>query len=815
MAITSVNSGNDTHANYITSGEKQQGNDNVFDKIKTEITHNLHSSKIENPKLSERIENSRSLDDLINNVNDHLKKNKSKSECASFIDFIRQDKHSNLNEKYEVKEIHGRFYPITRDDKHVVRISLVNEPSNPFDETATEVEILLELYRTNVIGKYKGGKDIELGSDILTVEGFCYEINKVYSRINSKFGSHLKPILTNFAKLDDVRDVIGMQKKENNFFYQLINKEKQVINERDNEFSTKDNIHYFNSQPTVARTEPIYLKSDELTASTVPNQRQVAVRPGEAHGNPFLAPEPRIEQLINLYNEKVVNAYNGKKDITLAGCIDTIERFCQEVNRIKNSTSQSLQSSRFNLLVDFFKNKEVEDLFGKMRGYPEDFYVKGSEVTCDNGLLLQKILNEYVNGPDKNKSLLQPEHYKKIKADLGNLTLRSTALIELENNGNVIIRNFPEGNEKIALMLTELLKKHKSNGSFSEKIAEYLKVSRLGAHMQLQPLLNGDNVHVALNQDTEESIRDKITHLSELMDFIGKHLKYVNIQLNDFPALPAKGTSLKELQEYYFDQTLAFDIHPSLYTEPQGMFISAKRWLNVKWGNIIGNVTAKTYLGGENDKPIDTIRKLRETLNRNLNNQNYEKTALNNYKYQVIDEGLNRIEKQAATLDYLISNRLLSVDMAKKVTFAFCYSVASECVDLKQQSKSINFNKFLTRVKVVAPLAAVLSVGVLVAGIGGAALAPVLAIGICCVGIVYLFTKCKPKLEKSEISKQLTDAMSGLVYQKDFYLDSHDVSWGEAWKYRKGAIKSWWSGEQVAAPNLSEPSNSALIHNTD
>ncbi|WP_370447134.1 MFS transporter permease [Yersinia frederiksenii] len=557
------------------------------------------------------------------------------------------------------------------------------------------------------------------------------------------------------------------------------------------------------------------LKPVELTAGTTLNRQQVAVRPSEPYGNPFLVPEPKIEQLINLYNEKVVNAYNGKKVITLTENIDTIERFCQEINRIKNSTSQSSQSSRFNLLVDFFKNKEVDDLLGKMRGYPEDFYVKGSEVNCANGLLLQKILNEYVNGLDKNKSLSQSDHYKKIKTDLGNLTSSTTVSIELESNGNIIIRNFPESNEKIALMLTELLKKHKSNGSFSEKIAEYLKVSRLGAHMQLQLLLNGDNVHVALNQDTEESIRDKITHLSDLMDFVGKHLKYVNTQLNDFPALPAKGTSLKELQGYYFDQTLAFDIHPSMYTEPQGMFISAKRWLNVKWGSIIGDVTAKTYFGREGDKPIDTIRNLREILDRNLNNQNYEKTALNNYKYQVINEGLNRIEEQAKTLNNLISKRMLSVDMAKKVTFAFCYSVASECVDLKQQSKSINFNKFLTRVKVIAPLAAVLSVGILVAGVGGATLAPILAIGICCIGIFYLFIKCKPKLEKSEMSKQLTDAMSGLVYQKDFYLDSHDVSWGEAWKYRKGAIKSWWSGEQAAAPTLSEPSNSALIHNTD
>ncbi|CNC94773.1 Permease of the major facilitator superfamily [Yersinia frederiksenii] len=814
MQTTSINSGNDSYVGYVNSESEQQSYDDIFHEIKIKTVNSLLKFKEKYPKLFDCVKNSSSLNDLVNNINNYLKENKSKNGCSSFIEMIRQDEFSKINEKYEIKEIHGHFYPIPWSNKGAGEVSSVNESTNPFDEIPPEVERLLELYRTNVIGKYKGGKDIELGSDILTVEGLCHEINKVYGRINSKTRSNLKPILIDFAKHDDVRDVIGTQKK-NNFIYQLVDKEYHVINERNGTCSTQDNIHYFQSQPTIVRVEPITLKSDELTASTVLNQRQVAVRPSEAHGNPFLAPEPKIAQLINLYNEKVVNAYNGKKDITLAGSIDTIERFCQEVNRIKNSTSQSPQSSRFNLLVDFFKNKEAEDLFGKMRGYPEDFYVKGSEVTCDNGLLLQKILNEYVNGPDKNKFLLQPEHYKKIKADLGNLTPRSTASIELESNGNIIIRNFPESNEKIALMLTELLKKHKSNGSFSEKIAEYLKVSRLGAHMQLQPLLNGDNVHVALNQDTEESIRDKITHLSDLMGFIGKHLKYVNTQLNDFPALPAKGTSLKELQEYYFDQALAFDIHPSLYTEPQGMFISAKRWLNVKWGNIIGNVTTKNYLGGENDKPIDTIRKLREILNRNLNNQNYEKTALNNYKYQVIDEGLNRIEKQAETLDYLISNRLLSVDMAKKVTFAFCYSVASECVDLKQQSKSINFNKFLTRVKVVAPLAAVLSVGVLVAGIGGAALAPVLAIGICCVGIFYLFIKCKPKLEKSEMSKQLTDAMSGLVYQKDFYLDSHDVSWGEAWKYRKGAIKSWWSGEQAAAPTLSEPSNSALIHNTD
>lgn len=807
MQMISINSDDNRCGYHVNPESEPQSEEDIFNEIKIKTVNSIFTLKKEHSGIFELVQNSASLDGLINNINNYLKKNESKSECADFIDLIQQKENSKFNKRYKVKEIPDHFCPITQVDKDIGGISSANKSSNLFDETPTEVEILLELYRTNVIEKYKGKKDIELGSDICTIEDFCYEINKVYGRMNSNIRSNLKPILTDFAKCDDVRDFIGTN-KENNFIYQLVDKDPHVINERNGTCSTKNNIDYLQSQSlpqqAITRVEPIPSKSDEL-APIAPNQRQVAVRPNEAHGNPFSASEPKIDPLINLYNEVVVNAYTGKKDITLAGNIDTMERFCQEVNRIKNSTSQSPQSSRFNLLVDFFKNKEVEDLFGKMSGYPEDFYVKGSEVNCDNGLLLHKILNEYVNGSDKNKSLLQPEHQEKIKADLGNLTLRSLVSIELENNGNVIIRNFPESNEKIALMLTELLKKHKLNGSFSEKIAEYLKVSRLGAHMQLQPLLNGDNVHVAVNQDTEESIRDKITHLSGLMDFIGKHLKYVNTQLNDFPALPDKNASLKELQEYYFDQALAFDMHPSKYTEPQGMLISAKRWLNVKWGEIIGGVTTDTYLGGKNDKPIDTIRKLREILNRNLNNQNYEKTALNNYKYQVINEGLNRIEKQAATLDYLISNRLLSVDMAKKVTFAFCYSVASECVDLKQQSKSINFNKFLTRVKVVAPLAAVLSVGVLVAGIGGAALAPVLAIGICCAGIFYLFIKCKPKLEKSEMSKQLTDAMSGLVYQKDFYLDSHDVSWGEAWKYRKGAIKSWWSGEQAAAPTLSEP----------
>lgn len=53
MAITSINLGNDIHANYINSREKQQGGDNTFDKIKTEVIQNLRSLKIKKPELYE------------------------------------------------------------------------------------------------------------------------------------------------------------------------------------------------------------------------------------------------------------------------------------------------------------------------------------------------------------------------------------------------------------------------------------------------------------------------------------------------------------------------------------------------------------------------------------------------------------------------------------------------------------------------------------------------------------------------------------------------------------------------------------------
>ncbi|OWF67881.1 MFS transporter permease [Yersinia frederiksenii] len=214
MRTSSINSSDSIHVDYIMSESEGQDCNNIFNEIKIKIVNSLYIEKEKYPYFFESIKNSSSLNDLINSINVYLEGNKSKNGCSSFIEMIRQDEFSKINEKYEIKEIHGHFYPIPWSNKGAGEVSSVNESTNPFDEIPPEVERLLELYRTNVIGKYKGGKDIELGSDILTVEGLCHEINKVYGRINSKTRSNLKPILIDFAKHDDVRDVIGTQKKK-------------------------------------------------------------------------------------------------------------------------------------------------------------------------------------------------------------------------------------------------------------------------------------------------------------------------------------------------------------------------------------------------------------------------------------------------------------------------------------------------------------------------------------------------------------------------------------------------------------------------
>ncbi|EKN4041824.1 MFS transporter permease, partial [Yersinia enterocolitica] len=93
-----------------------------------------------------------------------------------------------------------------------VEVSSVSGAGNPFD-TPLEVEKLLELYQSNVVKKYKGEKNIGLGGDIFTVEAFCRELNKIHEFVKSKLSSSLKPILTSFAKSDEVRDIIRIQKK--------------------------------------------------------------------------------------------------------------------------------------------------------------------------------------------------------------------------------------------------------------------------------------------------------------------------------------------------------------------------------------------------------------------------------------------------------------------------------------------------------------------------------------------------------------------------------------------------------------------------
>ncbi|WP_235921273.1 MFS transporter permease, partial [Yersinia artesiana] len=737
--------------------------------------------------LIEKLKISCSFDDFMDDFNAFLKE--SNHNHDKLFKSFSGDKKLEVSDMYEMQKKSNYFYLLPKDVNSSKKIEM---STNPFGDVASEVKMMVDLYNAEVVGKYnndkkhKNDKCVKLNDSISTREVFCDEINRIYACVSHPRFSTLKPILDKFAKHKDVKHHIG-RRDNSKFFYQFVKKETAPVEEQKNPAKTKENIDFLTAVSGVSASIPS-LDTNKLT---------------QIPGNPFGDEPPAVAQLTELdllkatYSAMVEAPYQsnnshgkGTKKLKLTNeNISSVAEFCRKMNKIKNDTNETLLSTRYKLLFDFSKDEEVKKLIGIMEGTPKDFYVKPTVKLCNNGLLLEKMLNEYVN---IEASTLRAGHVKKIKNDLKNITIRDNISIELETNGHVMIRNFPDDNRKIALVLTALLEQHQSKGTLSQKIAEFLKISRLGAYMQLQSLPDKLKIQVSVNQDTVESVNDKISHLSDLMDFIGRHLKHINTVLVNFPTRPGEGASLAQLQEYHYAQMLAFDIHSSNYTEPRGNIISAKRWIQVKLGNVIGSVTKETYFGGKNDKPIDTIKNLREILNRNVNNQNYEKSVLNGFKYQIINEGLERIEKHAQKLEHLVTHHLVSEDMAKNLTFALCYSIASECVDLKQQSKSINFNKFRSKAKFVVPMVAALSVGVLIAGSLStvlAPLAPILAIGICCFGLYYLITKCKPKLEKSEMSKQFTLAMENLVYQKDFFLDSHDVGWMEAWKYRKEAIK--------------------------
>ncbi|WP_315850471.1 MFS transporter permease, partial [Yersinia rochesterensis] len=581
-------------------------------------------------------------------------------------------------------------------------------------------------------------------------------------------------------------------RKNYKIFYQLVKKETDSVEEPQDSSFTDDNIQYLNSSlPT-----PVLLPTAVTSMQVTPP-------------NPFDEDDPpELVQLKAMYSALVEAPYKKQYSKTTKKLklenekIGSIDEFCRALNEIKNSTNGTLSSTRYKLLVKFVENEMVAKIIVRMEGVPNDFYIKPTEALCRNGELLESVLNKYINAETPT---LRTGHVEKITEDLKNKTLRDNILIELEPNDHIRVINFPNDNDKIALVLSKLLEGHKVYGTFNEKIAEYLKVSGLGAYMQLQPLPD-KKLYVMLNNDTPDSVNDKIDKLSELMAFMSKHVKNISTVLDNFPTRPAKDAGLKQLQQHYYEKMLSFKTPLSTEAGQRGSSIST--WIQDKWAKLNDKANSETYFGAEKDAPIETIEKLRQAFNSYLRHENHEKSALNSPEYKIIDQGLDRIQKQAQTLEDLITKNIIAKDMTDNLTLALRYSMASECVELKQQSKSINFNHFISKAKVVIPIATVASL-IFLAAFPPAA--PIAAAVLFSAALIYLFTKFKPKLETSAASKQLSSAMTGLVYQLPFQLVSHDVSWGEAWKVRMGpiiqAIKTWWSGSEAPEPNLSESLN--------
>lgn len=770
--------------------------DDLFNEIEIKITKVLYDAGyMENitnyPHLEKIKGGSSTVDEILINLNNHFRENSDGAKCKKLIKLIKKGQGLGLNKDYELVKYKDRFY---LNSSGVSTLS-----GNPFWEQ-DEVSKLIDLYGTMTSKKYGGDDAVKLKDGLSTMADFCCEINRIYTCITPLHLIKLKPILKEFANHKDVKCYIDLREDKKNF-YQFVKKEIGPVEEQIDPAKTQDNIQFFTAVSDVSA--PILSPATEKR-SLAPSY------------NPFFEEEqellPEAKQLSELdllkatYSAIVDGPYqkNHSLDEILKLTnenISSVADFCRELNKIKNNTNGTSSRTRYKLLVDFSQNEEVKKLIGIMEGAPKDFYVKPTVGLCNNGLLLERMLNEYVN---IEKSMLRAGHVKKIRNDLKNITLRDNISIELEKNDHVMIRDFPDDNRKIALVLTALLEQHQSKGTLSQKIAEFLKISRLGAYMQLQPLPD-NKIHVVFNRDNLASVNGKIDNLAELMNFMQKHLKDVNTELANLPQRPAEGASLEQLQKYFYQQILAFETQSSTYDGVK----SVKEWVKKYWGKLLGHADSETFFGAKMKyKPIDTIKNLRQAFHSNLRHENYEKSALNSPEYKIIDQGLGRMQKQAQTLHDLIARNIIPTDITENLTAALRYSMASECVELKQQSKSINFNHFISKAKVVIPIATVASLIVLAVFPPAA---PIAAAILFSAALIYLFTKFKPKLETSAASKQLSSAMTELVYQLPFQLVSHDVSWGEAWKDRKGpimqAIKSWWSGSEAPGPNLSESLN--------
>lgn len=779
---------------YITS----DNNGGLFNEVNMKITNALYNAGyIDNdgdyPHLIKIKKSSKTIDEIIFNLNNHLKENNTSDKCKKLVELINSKEGLGIKDNCDFKGFYDHFY---------LKDPGVACSGNPFEEQSEEVSGLVRSYYDIVAKEYKNKKDINLIDGLGTMEDFCCEINRVYSLIKHPISSTLKKALDKFSQDNHVKDLINTRDNDE-VFYQLVKKKTDLVDPSQNPISTKENINFLKS---FAPISPTAIASMQAT-------------PGNPFENepPEVAP-PELIRLRTIYSKLVEEKYRkkcvkGNKELELGDDINSIGDLCIKLSSIKNKINDS-NSKAHKLLIEFIGDKEVAKLIGRVEGVTGDFYIKPIKEICSNGLLLQTMLSKYVSGVEERWSSKMMRR-KKIERDLKNVTLRDDLEIELGNSSNVIVRNFPKDNNKIALILTELLKNHEFNGTFSKKIAEYLKVSGLGAYMQLQPL-PGNKSHVVFNHDTPDSVNDKINDLTDLMAFMSKHLKHINTVLGDLGTRPVNA-SLEQLQVYYYQQMLAFDIRSSTYTEPPGSLMFAQRWIQANWDKLFGNASTQTHFGVAGESPIVTIKKLRQSFNTNLQTQNYEKSARKSPEYKIVDQGLDRIEKLAQRLEDLITKNTIPADITKNLTLALRYAMASECVELKQQSKSINFNRFFSKAKLVVPVVAALSIGVLIAGSSSvvlAPLAPFIAIGICCAAVYYLFTKCKPKLESSGVSEQLTKAMKGLVSQGDFHLASHDVSWWEAWKYHMGpiiqAFKTWWSGSVAPMPNLPEPPNPSL-----
>ncbi|WP_342221836.1 hypothetical protein [Candidatus Fukatsuia endosymbiont of Tuberolachnus salignus] len=511
---------------------------------------------------------------------------------------------------------------------------------------------------------------------------------------------------------------------------------------------------------------------------------------------PVTNEQQQINTLIDEYNERVVSKYKGDKDIKLNDGITSLNELCQEINKHIDKIRKIKKSTLRVLIEDFVQEitKKPINPFGVMSDFPYHLYpLEEAKQVSKHQLLFTEFLKGYIN----NNSDRHLPPFKKI---LKEGEIQKYAVIELENKTNVIVRTFPENNRDICNLLNILSQHHTARRTWARDLAVFLEESELAAFMKIEPLQNEKHLQIVPLEDDLKSVNKRIEELTSLMRFMGNAIPHINSELANLNQ--ANHDDGQNAQLTYYRMTQIFS--GKAMRQSNG----AKKWAYGVLRTVVGK--SNTDFGDKTHDIHATVNTLIDRVKEKTLRKSNSASIINSDQYKKMNARLKHIAVMAGKWKSLKGS--IANDITENIDTALRHAIAADIIQLKHELKSINLNTFLNKGKWV--LAGIITGTILsLATLSSLAIIVVLPLSVIggIFGLAYLITKCKPKIEPSQISKILSDSVKKIINQDFGKLESHDVSWSDAIKYwRKGIlpIAVVQQTNQIAAlPAINTPLN--------